>query len=445
MGLLDFYDVRILESQNTSIILDTGEIEECSTKFSKGAAIRALAGGSWGFTTTDDLSKINEALEAAKKIALHINKQKPRHKISLAPAPKISKIVQMKIKIKKHPKAIGIEEKLSLLKDIERAAMLDQVVSTVVAYSESYTRVKYENSEGVDGEYELMRTGFSVTAVAKEGDIMQLARRRKFGVCGYEIMEEDPLAIASDAAKCAKELLKAKTAKGGYFPVLMDQELAGVFIHEALGHAAEADAVLEGSSILEGKLGSKIASELITVYDDPTIEGFGYYPFDDEGIESKRTVIIERGILKSYLHSRETAAKLGGKPGNARAEGYAKPIVRMSNTFIENGDYSFEELLEELKNGIYLKGSRGGQVDPGLGIFQFNAERGYLIENGELTVPLRDVSLSASTLEILQNVIALGNDLKLNAARCGKGGQMVPVGDGAPHILVSKALVGGSA
>lgn len=443
MGLVDFYDVRIIESQNTTIVLDTGEIEECSTKFSKGAAIRALAGGSWGFTTTDDLSKIKEALEAAKKIALHINKQKPRPTISLAPAHTIGKIPQMKIK--KHPNSIAIEEKLSLLKDIERAAMLEQVVSTLVAYSESYSRVRYESSEGVEGEYELMRTGFSVTAIAKEGEVMQLARRRKFGVCGYEIMEEDALAIASEAANCARELLKAKTPKGGRFPVLLDQELAGVFIHEALGHAAEADAVLEGSSILEGKIGTKVASELITVYDDPTIDGFGCYPFDDEGIEGRRTVIIEKGILKSYLHSRETAARMGGRPGNARAQGYAKPIVRMSNTFIEKGDYSFEELLEKMKNGIYLMGSRGGQVDPGVGIFQFNAERGYIIEKGELKTPLRDVSLSASTLEILQNVIAVGSDLKLNAARCGKGGQMVPVGDGAPHILISNALVGGSA
>ncbi|MEM2933960.1 MAG: TldD/PmbA family protein [Methanocellales archaeon] len=443
MRLVDFYDVRIIESQNTNIVLDTGEIEECSTKFSQGAAIRVLAGGSWGFTTTDDLSKLKEALEAAKKIALHINKQKPRPRISLAPAHKIDKIPQMKIK--KHPSSIAIEEKLSLLKDIERAAMLDQVVSTLVAYSESYSRVKYESSEGVEGEYGLMRIGFSVTAVAKEGEVMQLARRRKFGICGYEIMEEDPLAIASEAANCARELIKAKTPKGGRFPVLLDQELAGVFIHEALGHAAEADAVLEGSSILEGKIGTKIGSELITVYDDPTIDGFGCYPFDDEGIKGRRTVIIEKGILKSYLHSRETAAKMGGRPGNARAQGYAKPIVRMSNTFIEKGDYTFEELLEEMKNGIYLMGSRGGQVDPGVGIFQFNAERGYIIEKGELKMPLRDVSLSASTLEILQNVIAVGRDLKFNAARCGKGGQAVPVGDGAPHILISNALVGGSA
>lgn len=442
--MVDFYDIRTIESQNTTIVLDSGEIEELSTKFSKGAAIRALAKGSWGFTTTDDLSKIGEALEAAKRIATHIDKQKPRPKVSL-PLVQGKTSISTRMKMRKDPASIPVEEKLSLLRDIEKAATVEQIVSTVVAYSEAYSRVKYENSEGIEGEYELLRTGFSVAAVAKENEVMQIARRRNFGVCGYEIMDADPLALAIDAANCAKQLLKAKKAKGGRFPVLLDQELAGVFIHEALGHAAEADAVLEGNSILEGKLGTRVASELITVYDDPTINGFGYYPFDDEGIEAKKTAIIERGILKSYLHSRETAARLGGRPGNARAQGYSRPIVRMSNTFIEKGDFSFEELLKEISNGIYLKGSRGGQVDPGQGVFQFNAERGYLIENSELTAPLRDVSLSASTLEILQNVAAVGNDLKLNAARCGKSGQSVPVGDGAPHILISNALVGGSA
>ncbi len=442
--MVDFYDIRIVESQNSTIVLDTGEIEEISTRFSAGAAIRALSGGSWGFTTTDDLNRIGEALEGAKKIATHIDKQKPRPRISLQSAIGIGKKA-LETKIKKDPRHIPVEEKLSLLKDIERAVTIKQIVSTVVSYSESYSRIKYESSEGVDREYELLRTGFSVSAVAKEGGVMQIARRRNFGVCGYEIMDQNPIAIAAEAANCAKQLLKAKTARGGHFPVLMDQELAGVFIHEALGHAAEADAVLEGNSILEGKIDTKIAPELINVCDDPTINGFGYYPFDDEGVEAKRTAMIENGILKSYLHSRETAAKLGGKPGNARAQGFSRPVVRMSNTYMEKGDFSFEELLREIKNGMYLKGSRGGQVDPGQGIFQFNAEMGYLIENGEPITPLRDVSLSANTLEVLQNIIAVGNDLKLNAARCGKSGQSVPVGDGAPHILISKALVGGAA
>jgi len=150
-------------------------------------------------------------------------------------------------------------------------------------------------------------------------------------------------------------------------PVILDQELAGVFIHEAVGHAAEADHVAEGNSILTGLIGSQIAPYCITVIDDPSMHGFGYYPVDDEGVESRPTTLIEEGVLKSYLHNRETAALFPdtGRPGNARSQGLARPIIRMSNTYIENGDSSFGEMLSEIKDGIYLIGSRGSMQSAG--------------------------------------------------------------------------------
>ena len=145
--------------------------------------------------------------------------------------------------------------------------------------------------------------------------------------------------------------------------------------------------------------------------------------------------MVEKGILKSYLNSRETAARLGGVPRNARAEGLDRPVVRMSNTYIANGDWKLEEIFEELGDGVYLAGSRGGQVSTGEGVFQFNAKRGYLVEKGEKTKLLRDVSLSGKILETLLHVKAVGNDLKFNSGRCGKAGQLVPVSDGSPHLL----------
>jgi TldD protein len=272
-----------------------------------------------------------------------------------------------------------------------------------------------------------------------------MGRESRFGVSGFEIFKKhDAFELARKAGNTAVELLKAKTPKAGTYPVILDQELAGVFIHEAVGHAVEADHVLEGNSILAGKIGDQIASPLINVYDDPSLHEFGYYPFDDEGAASKRTTLIQNGVLKSFLHSRETAGILGGESRNSRAQGYSRPVIRMSNTFIAPDGMKFNEMLSELKNGIYLLGSRGGQVNPGEGVFQFNAERGFIVENGELTTPLRDVSLSGNTLEILNNVEAVGNDLEMNSGRCGKAGQLVPVSDGAPHVLVRKAVVGGS-
>jgi TldD protein len=216
-----------------------------------------------------------------------------------------------------------------------------------------------------------------------------------------------------------------------------------VFIHEAVGHASEADTVLEGDSCIEGMLGKAVGSELVTVRDDPTLERYGYYPYDSEGVPSRPTAIIEKGVLRSYLNSRETALKFSGHPGNARAGGLMRPVVRMSNTFIDNGDMSLEEVFEGV-DGIYLKGSRGGQVNTGEGIFQFNAVMGYIVKDGELKEPIRDVSISDQTLKTLKNIVRVADDLKFSSGRCGKAGQGVPVADGSPHVMIKDAVVGGS-
>jgi TldD protein len=343
------------------------------------------------------------------------------------------------------PDDISIEDKVKLLIEIEKSARIDGISSTNAVYSESHVTVGYSSSEGLDCEYTLNRIGFAISAIAQSGGNYQIGRESRFGIMGFEIFKKhDAFELASKAGNTAVELLLAKTPKAGTYPVILDQELAGVFIHEAVGHAVEADHVIEGNSILEGKIGKQISAPCITVYDDPSMHEFGYYPFDDEGAESERTTLIQDGVLKSFLHSRESAGKLGGSSRNARAQGYARPVIRMSNTFIAPDGTKFEEMLEEIKDGIYLIGSRGGQVNPGEGVFQFNAERGFIVKNRELSTSLRDVSLSGNTLEILNNVVMVGNDLKLNSGRCGKAGQLVPVSDGAPHVMVKSAVVGGS-
>jgi len=218
-----------------------------------------------------------------------------------------------------------------------------------------------------------------------------------------------------------------------------------VLIHEALGHATEGDLILQNDSILKDKIGEKIASDIVNIFDDASRkDGFGYYPYDVEGVKTKPNQLVKNGELISLLNSRETASKLGMKSsGNARSIIADQPIVRMSNTYLQPGDNTFEELLEDIPDGMYLKGSRGGQVDTGKGIFQFNAAEGYLIEDGEITTPLRDVSLSGNILETLKNIDAIGNDFKLSVGFCGKDGQTAPVGDGGPHTRILNALVGG--
>jgi TldD protein len=443
MHSVDFFDARIVEGTSTSIVLDNGKIEQVSVNYTRGAGIRALCGGSWGFTSADGDFDLDKAIRSASELAISMNDKSPKEKVELMDIekPTINNLPKVKI----DPQDVSLEEKVKHLQEIGSHAQKDGISSSSAVYSESAVKIIYTDSNGIEGEYDLIRTGFAISAVASENGLYQIGRESRFGVTGYEIFDQNNAEeLAENAANTALELLSAKPAKGGNMPVILDPELAGVFAHEAVGHASEADLVLEGSSILENRIGQQIASPLITVIDDPTLHEYGYFPFDDEGAQARKTTIIENGTLSSYLHSRETAKKLGGVPGHSRSQGNSKPVVRMSNTYIQNGNSKFEEMLEEIGNGMYLIGSRGGQVNTGEGVFQFNAEKGYLVENGELTGLIRDVSLSGKILEILNNVKMVGNDLTMNSGRCGKSGQLVPVTDGSPHLLISEALVGGA-
>jgi len=435
----EFYDIRILRGSRTRIVLDNGKLEEIAQAPFQGAAVRALSGGAWGFVTTDSVGDLGKEIDLAKRIARKIDR---REDLSLAEAPAGW---SMAMPVKKDPNNLSLEEKVALLREIEDAAKVKGVSSTQAVYSEMEISASYSSSEGLDLESKTTRMGFVISALAHRNGLYQTDGEGRSGVGGLELFDrEDPIALAKEVGETAVALLDADVPKGGSFPVLLDQELAGVFVHEAVGHATEGDIILEGDSCLEGKLGQRIGSELVTVKDDPCLMYNGYYPFDDEGSLAQETVLVEKGILNSYLNTRETAARLGGVPRNARAEGLDRPVVRMSNTYIANGDWKLEEIFEELGDGVYLAGSRGGQVSTGEGVFQFNAKRGYLVEKGEKTKLLRDVSLSGKILETLLHVKAVGNDLKFNSGRCGKAGQLVPVSDGSPHLLVAEATVGGA-
>ena len=436
---VDFFDTRVLRGSRTRIVLDNGKLEEIAQVPFQGASVRALFGGAWGFVTTDRVDGLEKEIDLAKRIARKIGRQED---LRLAEAPSGRSAV---VAVKRDPRDLSLEEKVALLREIEDAAKVEGVSSTQAVYSEMDLTAHYSSSEGLDLESRMTRMGFIISAVAHRNGLYQTDGEGRAGVGGLELFDrEDPQSLARQVGETAVALLDARAARGGSYPVVLDQELAGVFVHEAVGHATEGDIILEGDSCLEGKLGERIGSELVTVKDDPSLMLNGYYPFDDEGSLAQETVLVENGVLRSYLNTRETAARLGGVPGNARAEGVSRPVVRMSNTYIANGDWKLEEILEELKSGVYLAGSRGGQVSTGEGIFQFNAKKGYIIEDGERTQLLRDVSLSGKILETLLHVRAVGDDLKYNSGRCGKSGQLVPVSDGSPHLLVEQATVGGT-
>lgn len=436
---VDYIDVRFGIGENTSILMKDSNVDEINTGKSLGARIRVLKNGAWGFAYTTDLSKIDEITETAIKLSDSL-----KGDVTLSESEVITDKVAVDVKIPF--KDISIEEKQNIMKEASDSATIDKVNSTTASYADSEVNELFINSEGSNIQVKTSRVRMALNASATDGEIIQFGHGSLGGVKGFEVIaDKDIEEFGRNIGEKAVRLLDAKPAPSGQFPVIADPELTGVLIHEALGHATEGDLILQNDSILKNKIGEKIASDIVNIFDDASRkDGFGYYPYDVEGVRTKPNQLVKNGELISLLNSRETASKLGMESsGNARSLISDQPIVRMSNTYLQPGDNTFEELLEDIPNGMYLKGSRGGQVDTGKGIFQFNAAEGYLIENGEITTSLRDVSLSGNILETLKNIDAIGNDFKLSVGFCGKDGQTAPVGDGGPHTRILNALVGG--
>jgi len=435
-----YADIRIISGESSHIILKDGNIEEISSGMSSGVGVRVLKENGRGFATSNKVTsdEIEQLINKAYKIA-KISNENTKKTVVLKDVNTVVDVVKSTGKI--NPEDIDIEEKKSHLNLAHETMQGDKIVSTSVSYSDGVGYSMFMSSEGTRIEKEGMKTLMRFTAVAKDGTL-QFASER-VGGDGFEVIKNGNIEELSRVTKeRALRLLSAKPCPKGKFKVILDPELAGVFIHEAVGHASEADLVLQNDSVFKDKLGEAVGSEYVTVIDNPLVDkSFGYYKYDSEGVKGRETVLIDKGILKSYMHTRETAGRLDmDVTGNARAEGLSKPIVRMSNTYIKPGDWKFEELLQDTKDGIFLKGSRGGQVDTGKGLFQFNSVEAFLIENGELTTPLRDAGLSGEILDILHHVDAVSDEFKLSVGYCGKNGQSVPVGDGGGSIRTITTL-----
>ena len=437
---IQYYDLRHVTGQVTHIDIDNGVVESAGTSFFNKAVIRVLSRNGWGVLQIDNYvpctgKKFDAILESASRLA-----RITQENVILADAPHGMLAVPP---MKEDPRTVSIEEKSSLLSGIEMAARHPLVVNRRANFIEKIEHVRFTDSSENEYSYQMCRSGFNVLAVASRNGNVQMGYEREHSIHGFNLRHQQ--SQGKKAAEIAVALLDAGAAKSGKMRAVLDPELAGVFAHEAVGHASEGDLIIEGNSVLKGKTGLKIGNENLTIIDDPGILEFGFDPVDAEGVAVCRTEIIKKGVINAFLHNRETLSSVGnGVAGHARAMPGEPPLVRMSNTFIEAGDATDHEIFEECRNGIFLKGSRGGQVDPGRGIFQFNAEYGYLIENGECTTMVRDVSLSGEILITLHGITLCGNNRAMSPGYCGKGGQSVPVSDGAPHILLTDAVVGGS-
>lgn len=447
-----YADIRVQKIFNTVIDVRGGRIVDCTEGLNSGAGVRVTVNDSWGFASTNsvDLGGLKAAAETAVKLAKA--RSSAGNPIKLAYVEPVQDRAPMTAE--QDPRDVPLENKAELIRELNlRTGDLDKrVVHVRTLYTDSVDSVVFRNSEGSYIEMTLPDIETNFWATSREAGVSQWARNRRATQMGYEFTREIDLGEQGrDAVNRSIDLLEGEDTPSGRLTVIMDPSAVGVFIHEAFGHANEADSVLQRRSFQWGLIGKQIASENVTMYSDPTIEGEkGSYPYDSEGTPGRRTVLIEEGIFKSYMHSRETAERYGVDPtGNARAQDYSlPPIVRMNNLVLEPGDWGVEEIIEDTKHGILIEGSRGGMEDPERGGFQFSAQNCYLVEEGEVMQSLRDVSISGMTIEAFMSIDAVADDFHLHPGHCGKGEpgvmQSTGVTDGGPHIRVRDILVGGT-
>lgn len=443
---VDYCEIRLEETDGTSIAFRGPGLESCDRAVSFGGNVRALYRGAWGFVTfnrADDLpSKVRLACRQARVIG-DIQKGPSR----LAPVPAVDETIPLTVV--QDPRNVPLSDKVELLSRYNRliTGFNPSIASSMAIYFDRHSRIFFANTQYTYIEQEKSDLGCNLTAVAKEGG---LTTNRYVGVGGSEgfqvMLGLEPK--IEKACRTALDLLQAPPVQGGVYPVILDPDLAGVFIHEAFGHLSEADAVADDENMRRlMTLGTRFGPDGLNVFDSGLEAGNrGSARYDDEGTPVQKTQLIRDGILVGRLHTRETAGKMGERPtGNARAVDYRfPPICRMRTTFIDQGTAPLEEMMAGIQSGIYAAGAYGGQTNGEM--FTFTASEGYLIRDGRLDGLVRDVTLTGNLVTTLNSIDRIGNDFMIfnTAGGCGKGAQApLPTSTGSPHIRIQNVIVGG--
>lgn len=439
----DFAEVFLERKSTNAITCEDNRIEKVVSGIELGAGIRVIVGDNTAYGYTNDLSE-QGLIEVAEVVAKAAKGTQQDVTIEL-------KKVQSPVTstVKQYPEDVSIDEKVRLVEAANRAArnIDDRVKQVAVGYGDVVQDIWVANSLGTYVEDKRVRTRFVVNVVAAHEGLIQTGYEAVGGHVGFELFQEVSVEeLARQAANRALLMLKAKPAPAGKMVVVMAGEAGGTMIHEACGHGLEADLVQKQLSVYAGKIGQKVASELVTVVDDATLPGkYGSLTFDDEGNPGQKTVLIENGILKDYMYDYLTAKKEGrASTGNGRRESYRdRPIPRMTNTFIAPGQSDPEDIIRSVEKGFFVKKMGGGQVNTTNGDFVFDVTEGYLIENGTVTEPVRGATLTGNGPEVLQMIDMVGNDHGFAIGTCGKDGQGVPVSDAQPTIRIPNLTVGG--
>jgi len=440
----EFSDIYLEEGTSTSIVCEDGKIEKIVAGTDRGVGIRVISDLRTAYAYT------NEVTEKALLALAETVSRAVRGREFGAPIDMRSKAVGPGFVIRTSPDSVSLQDKVAVVRRADDAArgMDDRVRQVMVVYRDGRVRTQIANSLGEFIETGRTGTVFLAQVVAAQGEVIQTGYEPVGGFRGFEIFDEKgPEEVARTAAGRALMMLTARKAPAGMMPVVISSEAGGTMVHEAIGHGLEADLAQAGMSVYTGKIGTQVASPLVTVIDDATIPNArGSYSFDDEGVAARKTVLVENGILKCYLYDRLSAMKDGcASTGNGRRESYhAKPIVRMSNTLIAPGETPPESIIREVERGLFVRKMGGGQVNTVTGDFVFEVSEGYLIENGVVTEPVRGATLTGNGPEVLKKVTKVGNDLGFGIGTCGKEGQGAPVSDAQPTLLISEITVGGA-
>jgi TldD protein len=430
--------------ETLQLVLDDQRIEDAITGVDQGAGVRVTSGEQTVYAN-GNVTDVDDVMAIAGRAARSVADGSGLHEAARLVADELPRPHSVAI----DPRTVPVERKVALLRlanDVARAHD-PRVSQATISYAESVQEILVANSDGVHRTDTRVRVNFAVQVVAKEGAVLESGFEAVRGTLGFELLTEDAVRDAAEsAARRAVLNVGAQPAPAGTYTVVLSSEAGGTLIHESVGHGLEADLNLKGLSVYSGRIGEKVASELITVVDDGRDPGRrGTAAMDDEATPTQRTVLIEKGILKTYLSDRKHAEKLGiPRSGNARRESFRHlPICRMTNTMIASGDSDPAAIVRSVKDGIFVKKMGGGQVDVVSGNFAFEVTECYRIRDGKLAEPLRGATLVGQGPKLMSEIDMVGWDLGYSTGTCGKDGQGAPVADAQPTLRIPSVVIGG--
>ncbi len=448
----DFAEIYAEDKRNTSVALDDGRIERVTSGRDRGAGIRVIKGETTGFAHTADLSTsgLAAAARAAAEAASRGDGGVRSVSVHAAERNEVNRV-------ERHPDTVAKADKVALLLRVDEVARSAgaEIVQVSAGYGDSRKQVLVANSDGLLAGDDVTRVLARISVVASGDTGMQTGYQSMGHTLGWEVFDPnsewfvDLDELARDAARQALVKLKARPAPSGAMPVVIKNGTGGVLFHEACGHGLEADHIQKGASVYAGKVGELVASPLVTLVDDGTLTGeWGTLAIDDEGHPTQRNVLIDHGVLTDYMWDYLRSRKDGRKPsGNGRRQSYMHlPMVRMTNTFVLDGTDDPADIVAATDHGVYIAELGGGSVNTASGDFVFGMREAYLIENGQITDPLREGNLIGNGPQVLRDIDMLANDFAMGSpGTCGKDGQGVPVGDGQPTLRVKSLTIGGTA